>query len=292
MNILTFDIEEWYDEKAHFGAREAKYQEFDGYLKQILDLLDERNIKGTFFCVGKMATDFPNVVKLIAEKGHEIGCHSNVHMWLTKLTQNEVLRDTREAIDNLEQCVGTKVKSYRAPAFSIGEDNKWAFEVLGQCGIKRDASVFPAKRDFGGFSQFGYKSPVLLYSDSTILKEFPICTTTIMNKEVAYSGGGYFRFFPLSFVKKKMAKSDYAMTYFHIGDFVPETKTVMSKNDFEEYFKEPGTIKNRYLRFIKSNLGKKGALSKLESLIRSTDFINLEQADNQIDWQKAHSVVL
>lgn len=292
MNILTFDIEEWYDEKAHFGAREEKYQEFDGYLRQILELLDERSIKGTFFCVGKMATDFPQVVKLIAEKGHEIGCHSNVHMWLTKMSRDEVTEDTREAIDSLEQCVGSKVKSYRAPAFSIGEQNKWAFEVLGEFGIKRDASVFPAARDFGGFSNFGHKSPVLVYTSNCILKEFPICTTKILGKELAYSGGGYFRFFPLSFVKKEMEKSDYSMAYFHIGDLVPETKGVMSKEEFEDYFKEPGTLKSRYMRYIKSNLGKKGAFSKLKSLIRETDFVNLEQADSQIDWKQTPTMVL
>ena len=79
MNILSFDIEEWYIEKKFSGGRQERYQEFDRYLKLILDTLYENNTKATFFCLGKMATDFPEVIKLIANKGHEIGCHSDEH---------------------------------------------------------------------------------------------------------------------------------------------------------------------------------------------------------------------
>ena len=142
MNILTFDIEEWYIEKEYGGDRTERYRQYDDYFARILGLLDRHGIKATFFCVGEMAIDFPNVVKQIAAKGHEVGCHSNTHQWLNKMTQQEALEDTRTAVDALEQCIGQKVTSYRAPAFSIGEKNKWAFEVLAECGIECDASIF------------------------------------------------------------------------------------------------------------------------------------------------------
>ena len=77
MNILTFDVEEWYLEKAYFGAKESTYKEYDRLLDELLERLYDNNLKGTFFCVGKLATDFPQVVKKIAVAGHEIGCHSN-----------------------------------------------------------------------------------------------------------------------------------------------------------------------------------------------------------------------
>ncbi len=292
MNILTFDIEEWFLEKIYFGNHTEKYHEFDCYLDQILDALDERGFKGTFFCVGGMATDFPQIVKKIESLGHEIGCHSFKHVWLNKLREEEVLEDTRTSVDALEQCIGKKIKSYRAPAFSIGKDNKWAFDILADCGIERDASVFPAVRDFGGFAQFGEKTPTNLFCNSIKLKEFPINTKILFGKEMAYSGGGYFRFFPLGFVKKEMAKSDYTMTYFHIADLIPESNGLMKKEDFEAYFKIPGTLKNRCLRYVKSNLGKKGALGKLLKLIETENFVNLEQADAIINWDQQPSVVL
>ena len=292
MNILTFDIEEWYIEKAFRGGREEKYREYDDFLSRILNLLDERNVKGTFFCVGKMATDFPQVVRRIQERGHEIGCHSHIHTWLNKMSREEAFEDTRQAVDALEQCIGKKIKSYRAPAFSIGKQNEWAFEVLAMCGIERDASVYPAARDFGGFADFGHRTPTLLRIGDVTMKEFPVCTTHLFGQEMAYSGGGYFRFFPLWFVKKTMAKNDYNMCYFHIGDLLLESHGVMSKASYENYFKEPGTLFNRYKRYVKSNLGKAGAFAKMSSLISSTDFVGMETADRMVDWGKAATVNL
>jgi polysaccharide deacetylase family protein (PEP-CTERM system associated) len=285
MNILTFDLEEWFIEKTYGGDRKERYVAFDKVLGRILDVLDEVNTKATFFCLGELVNDFPYVIKKIERRGHEIGCHSNKHFWLNKLTHKEVIEDTTNAIDNLEQCIGKKVLSYRAPAFSIGASNKWAFEVLSNCGIERDASVFPAVRDFGGFSSFGQmSSPILLSHKDTLIKEFPIVTTNIFGKMIAYSGGGYFRFFPFFFIQNELKKSAYSMSYFHIGDLLPNTQKLSTREEYETYFRENGSLKNRYIRYIKSNLGTKNAQSKLNKLLLSIDFINLEQADKMIDW--------
>lgn len=292
MNILTFDIEEWYLQKTYFGNDLKKIAEYDHYLDLLLEALEKRTFKATFFCVGGMATEFPHVIKKIDAAGHEVGCHSFKHIWLNKMSSEEVREDTRTAIDAIEQCTGKKVLSYRAPAFSIGKDNRGAFEVLYQCGIRRDASVFPAERAFGGFSQFGEKQPTMVYYNQARLKEFPVCTAHLFGKELAYSGGGYFRFFPFSYVKKEMAKSDYNMTYFHIGDLIPETSGVKSREEYERYYKEPGTLKNRYMRYLKTNLGKKGAFGKLLKLLESENFVNLEQADKLINWYNVPVVVL
>lgn len=292
MNILTFDIEEWALAKSKGIEELAKYAEFDAFLNGILDILDASKVKGTFFCTGLMAKDFPQVVRLIQSRGHEIACHSHSHMWMNKMTEVEAREDTHSAVDALEQCLGQKVLCYRAPAFSIGEKNKWMFEILAENGITHDASIYPAARDFGGFPKFGLKMPCYVEYNGVRLKEFPICTTTVLGKELAYSGGGYFRFFPLGFVKGRMSKAEYTMCYFHIGDLLPEISGVPSKERYEAYYKEPGTLKNRYLRYIKSNLGKKGAFDKMSKLIATEKFVNLDQADKMIDWETAKTVVL
>lgn len=291
MNILSFDIEEWYLNHQKGGPKE-KYAEYDRYLDAILNKLNERQLKATFFCVGEMGRLFPEVIRKIQQRGHEIGCHSNIHTWLNKMTEAECREDTHCAVDSLEQCIGEKVKSYRAPAFSIGESNKWAFEILVENGIERDASIFPAVRDFGGFSRFGQKEPCIVEYNGIRLKEFPICTTKVLGKNMAYSGGGYFRFFPLSFVKKEMEKSKYAMCYFHIGDLIPESKKMKSKSEYEAYYKEPGTFKARLSRHVKANLGKKNAFRKMMQLIDEMDFMGLQQADEAIDWNNAIVVKL
>lgn len=292
MNILTFDIEEWYIEKTYRGGHAERYREFDNYLSRILDLLEHQRTKATFFCVGGMATDFPNVVRRITSKGHEVGCHSHTHQWLNKMSQKEALEDTRTAVDALEQCIGKKVVSYRAPAFSIGEQNKWAFEVLAECGIERDASVFPASRDFGGFPQFKEHVPTLVNYHGITIKEFPIPTTKLFGKELAYSGGGYFRFFPLWFIKNQIKKSDYNMCYFHIGDLLPGPRRAMTKAEYEEYFRQPGTFINRYKRYLKASLGRNEVFEKMESLISSNYFISLDNADGIICWDKVPQIQL
>jgi len=292
MNILTFDVEEWYLEKKYHGDRTERYRKFDEYLTRILTLLDRKDIKATFFCLGKLATDFPHVVKTIAGKGHEIGCHSDSHGWLNKMNEQEAFEDTRIAVDTLEQCIGQKIKSYRAPAFSIGDNNKWAFEILAKCGIERDASVFPASRDFGGFQQFKENVPTLISYRGIVIKEFPIPTAKLFGKELAYSGGGYFRFFPLWFITNQMRKRDYNMTYFHIGDLLPEKHKFQSREEYETYFKKSGTLLNRYKRYVNGNLGKKKAFVKLQHLVESTHFVSLEKSDTLIDWSNANCVNL
>lgn len=291
MNLLSFDIEEWYLNHQRSGPIE-KYAEYDRYLDAILNKLDDRKLKATFFCVGEMGRLFPEVIRNIQQCGHEIGCHSNIHTWLNKMTVAECREDTHRAVDSLEQCIGEKVKSYRAPAFSIGEKNKWAFEILAENGIERDASIFPAARDFGGFPHFGQKTPCIVEYNGIRIKEFPICTTKVLGKETAYSGGGFFRFFPLSFVKKEMKKSEYAMCYFHIGDLVPESSKVKTKEEYEAYYKEPGTLKARYVRHLKTNLGKKNAFQKMMRLIDDMEFVGLREADEKTNWSLAEVVRL
>lgn len=278
MNILTFDIEEWALEKLYFGNHKNKYAEFDRVLDIILETLAQNNISATFFCLGKIASDFPQVVKKIADMGHEIGCHSNIHKWITKMSPEEFREDTHIAISNLENLVGNKVRSYRAPAFSIGESNKWAIEILAEAGIENDATFFPGVRDFGGFPNFNEQKPCIISYKGCHLNEFPIplYCFPILGKQIAYSGGGYFRLLPLFFVKTRMAASDYNMCYFHIADLLTEKASFQSRESFEKYFKEPGPLYRRLIRYFKSNVGRKNALHNMQELIKTYPFTSIE----------------
>lgn len=286
MKILTFDTEEWYIEKHFKGGRKEKYRQYDELLDWILNTLEENDTKATFFCVGKLAIEFPDVVKKIVEAGHEIGSHSDKHLWVNKMTRQEFTEDTRTSISEIENLTGTKVKSFRAPAFSIGTDNDWAFEVMAENGIECDCSVFPANRDFGGFPQFSFSVPTLIKKGGHVLKEFPICPATRMGKNIPFSGGGYFRLVPLWLQKHFAERMDYVMFYFHINDLIVQNSQFMSKAEFEAYFKEPGTLKNRMARYVKANIGKGEALSKLETLLKDYGFCNVEQAAKGMNWSK------
>ena len=292
MNILTFDVEEWYLEKILHDGRAFRYQQFDETLAKVLDELDRLNIKATCFCLGKMATDFPQVVREIAKRGHEVGCHSNEHIWLDKMTEEQLRRDISDSIKALEDVSGQKVVSFRAPAFSITQKNKWAVNVLADCGIENDASIFPTSRDFGGFKDFPQDTPCIISHEGATLKEYPICLTSILRKTMAYSGGGFFRLLPYWLVSKAMKQRDYNICYFHLNDLIQYRFEFKSKAEYEKNFMEPGTLKNRIVRYVKMNLGKGDAYGKLQRLLSAHEFVNVQEADKMIDWNKVNTITL
>lgn len=292
MNILTFDIEEWYIEKAFWGGRTAKYKQFDETFDMLLDQLDTLNIKATMFCVGQLATDFPEVIRKISERGHEIGCHSNTHTWLNKMSEKELYNDTTKALKALQDVSGQRVTSYRAPAFSITEANKWAIPVLSSCGIENDASIYPTNRELGGYNGFPQDTPCLISYQGATIKEYPIGLISFMGKRIAYSGGGYFRLLPYWFVRNIMNKREYNICYFHLVDIIKEESKLLSQEDYEKYFKEPGTLKNRLIRYAKSNIGTSDGYGKIVKLISDQEFYNITSANDLINWDKTTNVNL
>ena len=270
MNILTFDLEEWFVYQQYDkGPRDFYLPIIESYLDELLELLDRQELKATFFCLGMVGKEYPGIIKRIARKGHEIGCHSHKHQFVYEMDYARFLKDSKEAIDILEDITGHKVRGYRAPAFSITEKNKWALQVLGEVGIEYDCSIFPATRSFGGFPSFTKHEPTIIKYGNTIIKEFPINIANVWGMNIAYSGGGYFRLIPYWKIQKIMKKSDYVMSYFHIRDFDAHQKKVLS------------------LRYFKSYYGISGAFDKLKKFICDFDFINVERANDEFDWEKA-----
>jgi polysaccharide deacetylase family protein (PEP-CTERM system associated) len=292
MYILTFDTEEWYLERVLYGGREFKYQKYDETFSKLMEDLDRFNIKATFFCLGKLALERPDVIRRIADNGHEVGCHSNEHTWLTKMDERILKEDTIDAIKALEDVSGQKVVSYRAPAFSITPVNKWAFNVLAECGIENDSSVFPANRDFGGYASFPQDTPCFICCEGFKLKEYPISTATVLGRIMAYSGGGYFRILPYWLVNNKMNKKDYNICYFHLNDLINQKIKMKSRKEYEDYFHEPGTLKNRLIRYVKSNIGTGDSFEKLVKLLSDHQFMSIPEADKLIDWDKVKTVRL
>lgn len=291
MNILTFDIEEWYLESVKQN-RPEKYRQFDNSFARVLDELDKLGLKGTFFSVGQLAITYPHVIREIVARGHELGCHSNIHTWLDKMTPEELQNDTTEALKALEDVSGQKVVSYRAPAFSITPKNKWAVNVLADCGIERDASIFPTSRDFGGYKGFPQDTPCIISHEGKTLKEYPISLTSVIGKQIAYSGGGYFRLMPYWLINKTMTKRDYNICYFHLSDLIPTHRKLLTKQAYENYYKESGTLKNRLVRYIKSNAGRGDVFGKMQRLLSEHSFVNIQEADSHTDWNLVKTVKL
>jgi polysaccharide deacetylase family protein (PEP-CTERM system associated) len=269
MNILTFDLEEWHIYKRpHFGGKEYYLPVLDNLLSRLLDILEYRKLTATFFCLGIVASEYPEIIKRIANKGHEIACHSNEHYWINELTPAQFDEDTKKAISSLEDVIGKKVRGYRAPAFSIGEQTKWAFDTLMKYGIEYDCSVFPGARDFGGFPSYKAATPSLVRYGGITIKELPMTMINIAGKKIAYSGGGFFRLLPYSVIKKATLKNNYNMSYFHLRDFDAKQKR---RSLFDP-------------RYFKIYYGINGAYAKFTRYISDFDFVNVEKAVRIIDW--------
>jgi len=279
MNILTFDIEDWYNcdfITCDFDWDKYEVRIYQG-LDRILEELKTRKLKGTFFCLGWTAEKHPDVIRKIFDDGHQIGCHSYQHELITRLDREAFKQDTEKSKKLIEDIIGQPVKAYRAPGFSITENNAWAFEVLSELGFEYDSSLFPAKHDYGGFTSFGGAQPVLIQKNGSKIKEFPINVRRFMGHPFVFSGGGFFRLFPYWLIKKWGRSSSYMMTYFHPRDFDPDQPVIASLP---------------MIRKFKSYYGLKYSFGKFQRLLDDFDFVNLEQANKTMDWEKIKSIEL
>lgn len=265
MNILTFDIEDWYnhdDYSRDFSWEKYEVRVYEG-VEKILSALDKRGLKGTFFCVGWLAEHHPKVIKWIAEGGHHLGCHSYQHELATRFTREQFKEDTYKAKCLIEDVSGCEVNAFRVPSFSITKDNLWAFDVLAELGFKYDSSVFPSHHEFGGLPDFP-SIPHIIRTQHGDLKEFPISLGKILGWEIVYSGGGYFRVMPYWLLKRMTSKADYVLSYFHPSDFDPN---------------QPQMPQLPRMRQFKNRVALKGAYKKFQRYIDDFDFVDIVDAE-------------
>jgi polysaccharide deacetylase family protein (PEP-CTERM system associated) len=246
-------------------------------MDRIFELLERKNQKATFFCLGWVAREFPHILQKINDMGFEIATHSDTHQLAYEQSKNDFKLDLETSIKSIEDIIGKKVSIYRAPGFSIKEENKWIFEELVRHGIEIDCSVFPAKRTHGGFESYGHAQPSILEIGEVTLKEFPINLFEFGNKNLIFSGGGYFRIFPYWMIQYMMKKSDYVMTYFHPRDFDPNQPVIEDLSAARKF---------------KSYIGLNSAFKKLERLITDFEFMDIDQANKNIAWEKQKIIKL
>jgi polysaccharide deacetylase family protein (PEP-CTERM system associated) len=277
MNILTFDIEDWYN--CDFLTPDFHWEKYEvriyDTVKRILTELEKRNLKATFFCLGWIAEKHPQVVRDIHAQGHHIGCHSYQHELSTRFDRMGFKQDTEKAQKLIENLIGEKIDVFRAPGFSITENNSWALEILAELGFKYDCSLFPASHDYGGFQSYGKSEPAILQANGLQIKEFPINIHQFWGKNLVFSGGGFFRLFPYFLIKHWSKQSPYLMTYFHPRDFDPGQPVVQSL-----------PLKRKF----KSYVGLKHSFGKFQHLLDDFDFINIREADRQMDWSNARII--
>ena len=181
---LTIDVEDYfqvsafapYIKRSDWNTRECRVERNVG---RILDLLATRNTKATFFTLGWIAERYPHLVRQIAALGHEVASHGYGHERASDLTEDAFFADIHLAKVILEDLCGVEVKGYRAPSFSIGAGNLWAFDSLARAGYRYSSSVYPIRHDHYGMPD----SPRFAYEVRPGLLEIPVTTLRVFSRK-------------------------------------------------------------------------------------------------------------
>jgi polysaccharide deacetylase family protein (PEP-CTERM system associated) len=205
-NVISVDVEEFYHaEIFRRGLGSKRPATFESRVERSVDdlltLFDRHGARGTFFVLGDVAVRHPKLVRRILAFGHEIASHGDAHESVSRQTSLEFRVDIRIAKARLEDVIGQRVIGYRAPNFSIGPDQPWAFPILAEEGFEYDSSVFPIVHDRYGQPD-APRVPYIAWRDrSSYLVEFPIGTVRLGGINLPMSGGGYFRLLPFALTR-------------------------------------------------------------------------------------------
>jgi polysaccharide deacetylase family protein (PEP-CTERM system associated) len=277
-NILTIDLEDYF--QVHAFSTVVRYEDWDKFecriqrnTNRLLEILSSAPSpqyapKATFFVLGWIAERYPGLIQRIQREGHEIACHGYAHRLVYTQSREEFGEDVRRTKSILEDVTGKEVIGYRAPSYSITNKSQWAFEVLVEEGFKYDSSIFPIRHDFYGmpdaprfpfvvslngnnnvkFSMLNVELNTLQNSqfktqNSQFIIEFPLSTIRLFGQNIPISGGGYFRLFPYSLIRKGLKSINQGenkpiIFYMHPWELdfeQPRIKEVGFKSRFRHY---------------------------------------------------------
>ena len=243
-NALTIDVEDYFQVSAfathiprsEWGTRECRIER---NISCILEMLARHGTKATFFTLGWIAERFPQLVRQIVHEGHELASHGYGHERASDQTEKAFFADINLAKLVLEDLTGNPVNGYRAPSFSIGRGNLWAFDCLARAGYRYSSSIYPIRHDHYGMPD----SPRFAYEVRPGLMEIPITTLRVLRRNLPCSGGGYFRLLPYAVSRWMLGQvnkydCEAGIFYFHpweIDTGQPRITGISSKTRFRHY---------------------------------------------------------
>jgi polysaccharide deacetylase family protein (PEP-CTERM system associated) len=223
--ILTFDVEDWYQLVGRmfgFTPSASDRDRLPIQVGRILELLDTFRTHATFFVLGLTAQAYPQVVKDVADAGHEIATHGFGHEPVRSLGPEAFAEDIDSAIEAISAACGSVPKGYRAPVFSIDEGSFWAFDVLIDRGFAYDSSIFPFRGPRYGIRGFTTRPGMVRAPSGRSLMEIPLAVVGIGAARFPVAGGGYWRLLPGGVLRgavKRIARDAAPMLYFHPAEF-------------------------------------------------------------------------
>jgi polysaccharide deacetylase family protein (PEP-CTERM system associated) len=228
---MSVDVEDYFQVSA-FDATvpRASWDEMPSRVaantRRLLAIFDEFEVRATFFVLGWVGQRFPDLVREIAGRGHEIASHGYAHRLVYDQTLHAFRDDVRRAKALLEDLSGRRVIGYRAPSYSITTRSLWALDVLLEEGYEYDASIFPIRHDRYGIPVSG-RRPYKIRRQFGTLIEVPGSTTRVGQVNLPIAGGGYFRLLPYWWARWGIARINRqeqlpAIFYLHPWEIDPD----------------------------------------------------------------------
>jgi polysaccharide deacetylase family protein (PEP-CTERM system associated) len=156
-------------------------------------------VQATFFVLGYVADKFPDLIRRVAEGGHEIGLHGYYHFRVDQSTSARFEEDLLRGKAVVEQACGAVLRGFRAPMWSINGKSLWALEILAREGFVYDASVFPTRNMLYGYPS-APRAPYYPLPEEELI-EIPMSTVKLCGLKLPISGGFYLRLLPYGVLK-------------------------------------------------------------------------------------------
>lgn len=244
-NAMSIDVEDYFQVSAlESQIGRARWSEWElrvqASTERALSLFADAGVKATFFTLGWIAEQCPSLVRMITEQGHELASHGYEHKRATMQTRDEFRADIVRTKKLLEDMSGTEVRGYRAPSYSIGRDNLWAFDELAAAGYVYSSSVYPIAHDLYGMPE----APRFAFRlRNSGLLEVPVTTVNAAGRNWPCGGGGFFRLLPYQLYRKGLQRVNRedqqpGLFYFHPWELDPEQPRVPGlspKSRFRHY---------------------------------------------------------
>ncbi|MFH1415424.1 MAG: XrtA system polysaccharide deacetylase [Elusimicrobiota bacterium] len=232
INCLSIDLEDWF-----CGIESIKFSDWSGFesrimpeTEKLLGLLDEYDVKATFFVLGYIAEKYPEIIRKVSSAGHEIALHGYSHQLVYDQSHKDFELDLKKALDIVGDIAQKKIVGYRAPLFSVTEESLWAMKILYAYGIRYDCSIYPFKTSiFGIKDSERYKYEIELAESEKII-ELPSSTVRILGRNIPFAGGFFLRFWHYNFIKWAIrtvnSEGSPAVIYIHPFDLDPEIPVI------------------------------------------------------------------
>lgn len=221
-NVLSVDVEDYF----HVAAlsETIKVDEWERIsprvvenTRRLLDLFDRHGVKATHFVLGWVAERFPELIREIDARGHEVASHGYSHQLVYEQTPDVFYKETQRSKEILENILAKPVTGYRAASYSITRKSLWALDILSELGFKYDSSIFPIRHDRYGIPDAEPLPHKMQTPNGSWIVEFPLTTSSLFGVKMPAAGGGYFRLYPYAlsrFLLRRVQKNNKPIVFY------------------------------------------------------------------------------